>query len=471
MELQFRHFGTILANKTGASDQNVLCHPASPASFPWLSSPVVTDRARTLCVRVGSVSVRITGRVDAIYGAADRPALQAGSTGTSSERCLLPSTQRTTSKLSFSQPAAGGRDRLSAHRGPDQLSQIGAMATGRRRVGNMKRCIRAITSNKDTVRSPSALLASPSSRSKRQSMACGLSATTSSTNTPDTRSSRNCTCERRSRADDGNADHGYVSKVVTVGHMQLQVFCRAPAPGAAAGAEAAIAIADQQTDATGLDLWNAATRQCIEYLIPRARWLLADKQVLELAAGTGVVGLFTAALGARTVHLTDGEPVVIPLLQRNAATQSAAAHTVVTVGLLRLGDTVFTAPSVTVGAPGDMYDIVIGCELLYFSALAKKLASTLCQLLRPPERRRTVALISHTVRRTVFWNKNAARVETEPDDAVLQEFLELMRSAGLHQKLVAQNVDTREPLHLYAFSSSRSMLRAFQEKRSILGIT
>eukprot|EP01052_Picozoa_sp_SAG31_P088021 SAG31_NODE_49434_length_140_cov_34.658537_1_plen_29_part_10 len=29
MELQFRPFGTILANKTGASDQNVLCHPAS----------------------------------------------------------------------------------------------------------------------------------------------------------------------------------------------------------------------------------------------------------------------------------------------------------------------------------------------------------------------------------------------------------------------------------------------------------
>ena len=48
------------------------------------------------------------------------------------------------------------------------------------------------------------------------------------------------------------------------------------------------------------------------------------------------------------------------------------------------------------------------CELLYFTALAPKLAETLRHLLLGKAcGRRAVALVSHTVRRAVYWDKAA----------------------------------------------------------------
>lgn len=71
-------------------------------------------------------------------------------------------------------------------------------------------------------------------------------------------------------------------------------------------------------------------------LDPAARGTCIGKTALELGAGTGVAGLTLARFGAKSVTLTDCEPMVLDLLQINIALNSLGANA--TACNLRLGD-------------------------------------------------------------------------------------------------------------------------------------
>eukprot|EP01061_Rhynchopus_euleeides_P032014 TRINITY_DN53070_c0_g1_i1.p1 TRINITY_DN53070_c0_g1~~TRINITY_DN53070_c0_g1_i1.p1 ORF type:complete len:234 (+),score=73.41 TRINITY_DN53070_c0_g1_i1:53-703(+) len=96
----------------------------------------------------------------------------------------------------------------------------------------------------------------------------------------------------------------------TLRHIELEH----PAVGCVR-VEQGSAVLQEGHDATARWVWDAAS--------PFAEWicenksLLEGKRVAEVGAGTGLVGIVAAKLGAREVVLTD-LPTELPLLQRNA---------------------------------------------------------------------------------------------------------------------------------------------------------
>ncbi|CAE8584369.1 unnamed protein product, partial [Polarella glacialis] len=99
--------------------------------------------------------------------------------------------------------------------------------------------------------------------------------------------------------------------VFSHGDVQVAVGQRAKDPGQDPFAE----------DHTGDLVWPTALAFC-RYLCDHEP-LLQQKRVLDIGAGTGLVGLVASKLGAH-VTLTD-VPRVIPLLARNAAVDVAAS--------------------------------------------------------------------------------------------------------------------------------------------------
>mmetsp|Transcript_7947 Transcript_7947/g.10922 ORF Transcript_7947/g.10922 Transcript_7947/m.10922 type:complete len:239 (-) Transcript_7947:1045-1761(-) len=69
-----------------------------------------------------------------------------------------------------------------------------------------------------------------------------------------------------------------------------------------------------QKDNTGFKVWKVAEEFC-KYL-SKNQECLHDKVVVELGAGTGICGLL-AAKYAKTVIITDGDPLVMPIIEKN----------------------------------------------------------------------------------------------------------------------------------------------------------
>ena len=103
-------------------------------------------------------------------------------------------------------------------------------------------------------------------------------------------------------------------------------------------------------DSTGCVVWPSAHSMCA-HLCAHPE-LVRGKQVVELGAGTGLVGLVCAALGA-TVLLTDLAQG-LPLLERNMRRNGGD----VKAKELRWGLEAAAAAT-------DRCDVVIGCEVIY----------------------------------------------------------------------------------------------------------
>ncbi|CAE7879422.1 METTL21A, partial [Symbiodinium microadriaticum] len=112
-------------------------------------------------------------------------------------------------------------------------------------------------------------------------------------------------------------------------------------------------------DSTGCIVWPSAHSMCA-HLCAHPE-LVRGKRVVELGAGTGLVGLVCAALGASEVVLTDLSQG-LPLLKRNVQLNLGAlcdgGHST-SVAELKWG----REASVQVAPTG--CDIVIGCEVIY----------------------------------------------------------------------------------------------------------
>mmetsp|Transcript_18770 Transcript_18770/g.57933 ORF Transcript_18770/g.57933 Transcript_18770/m.57933 type:complete len:250 (+) Transcript_18770:968-1717(+) len=142
-------------------------------------------------------------------------------------------------------------------------------------------------------------------------------------------------------------------------------------------------------DLTGDLVWPTATIFC-RYLCEHAQ-MLRGRRVLDLGAGTGLVGLVAAALGA-CVTLVD-VPRVIPLLARNAAAYSTAGAptaardpsvpAAVEVRSLWWGDGPAMAQLMAERGP---FDVVLCCEVVYQQPLnvLEALRATIDTLLLRP---------------------------------------------------------------------------------------
>jgi len=116
---------------------------------------------------------------------------------------------------------------------------------------------------------------------------------------------------------------------------------------------------DLDEDMTGDLVWPTATIFC-RYLCDRAAEFLNKKRVLDLGAGTGLVGLVARQLGCVSVTLTD-VPRVLPLLEENVHAAAIATCGIVTAPLW-WGDRVACEKLVSERV---VFDVVLCCEVVY----------------------------------------------------------------------------------------------------------
>lgn len=154
-------------------------------------------------------------------------------------------------------------------------------------------------------------------------------------------------------------------------------------------------------------VWPSAVALC-GYLSRQSSLLRSNPLTAELGAGTGAVGLFAAALGARVV-LTDVGPLtatgyggntrLLRLLRENAHANSTligerggAAH----VAELDWGQKAHAEAVKAAHAP-DGFELLLASDVIYQAAghAVKPLASTIARLLRKDA---GVALIAYTPR-------------------------------------------------------------------------
>ena len=178
---------------------------------------------------------------------------------------------------------------------------------------------------------------------------------------------------------------------------------------------------------TGGTFWSCAPVLC--------RWLKREaagvcaSSVLELGCGTGAVGLYAAALGARRVVMTDGgPPAVLELARANEAAnrQMWRAAQQVEVRPLAWGE----APAATEGEGeggsdvlGGAYDWVLGSDVTYSQGAHAPLCATIADVLSRAGAagRATRAVLAHEHR----VSDDAAA------DVRLEHFQEAAATAGL----------------------------------------
>ncbi|WIA10069.1 hypothetical protein OEZ85_010279 [Tetradesmus obliquus] len=137
-------------------------------------------------------------------------------------------------------------------------------------------------------------------------------------------------------------------------------------------------VAEQHglADDCGCVVWDAAL-VLVNYLAKQVeigRLDLRGKRVIELGAGTGVVGLTAAALGAAEVLLTD-LPHHVQHISGNI--KRNGLHHIATAAALQWGQQPLPAP---VAAP---YDIVLCSDLVYQQHAVQQLLSSMRDLAGP----------------------------------------------------------------------------------------
>lgn len=86
-----------------------------------------------------------------------------------------------------------------------------------------------------------------------------------------------------------------------------------------------VVVSGHNSDPTGSAVYDAAICLCwwLESESGRVMVPLAGRVVVELGAGTGVVGLASTRLGAHYVWMTDGEPASVTMCRANLAIEAA----------------------------------------------------------------------------------------------------------------------------------------------------
>lgn len=140
---------------------------------------------------------------------------------------------------------------------------------------------------------------------------------------------------------------------------------------------------DNQPENTGSQVWPA-TLALSQYLEEATLGLKGTENhipdgrvVLELGAGTGLVGLCAHALGAKKVLLTD-VPSVLPGIARNVELNTSAVQGSVQVAGLDWRDVADGK-----GLPLDEFDIILGSDIVLWPELFEPLCTALTRLAAP----------------------------------------------------------------------------------------
>ena len=167
---------------------------------------------------------------------------------------------------------------------------------------------------------------------------------------------------------------------------------------------------------------------------------------LELGAGTGAVGLYAAALGARCT-LTDkhiaraalqpqsygGEgnmeviagmsSFIIEMLQRNASVNAAHFAHQPLVCNLDWSDSAHVERAYAESPNGAGFDLILGSDVTYSTSSHATLVATIARLLRPHigDAPPSIALIAHDTRRLDVWG----------EDVQLRSFQDAALACGL----------------------------------------
>lgn len=158
------------------------------------------------------------------------------------------------------------------------------------------------------------------------------------------------------------AEGASLQELLAEGDVEPYVFAHLGVGGAVAQKRRRVAAAGTDVDYTGDMVWPTGIVFC-RYLCEH-KALLEGRRVLDLGAGTGLVGLVVAKLGAH-VTLVD-VPRVVPLLAANASAEVSApagGRTYdVEVRPLWWGDAPATERLVAERGP---FDVVLCCEVVY----------------------------------------------------------------------------------------------------------
>ncbi|KAL1521846.1 hypothetical protein AB1Y20_021497 [Prymnesium parvum] len=180
-----------------------------------------------------------------------------------------------------------------------------------------------------------------------------------------------------------------------------------PLPRLPSGASLQITCAPA-LGSTGGVLWPSAPALCerLLALLDDEHASPSDADAIELGAGTGCVGLFAAALGARVV-LTDGgfpsgsEQAVRQLEHLRANVRLNAG---VLAGGVRVMELDWSVPehcdAVLASGPAHKFDLVLGSDITFEHSMHPAIASAIARLLRPRHGggQGGTALISYTTR-------------------------------------------------------------------------
>lgn len=149
--------------------------------------------------------------------------------------------------------------------------------------------------------------------------------------------------------------------------------------------------ASSDFDKTGELVWQASVLTA--HYIASAPAALRGAAVLELGSGVGLAGLIAARAGAAEVWLTDNEPTVLELLERNAARANAAAAAsssgtgaplscVCRVADLSWGSA-RDHDALAARAGRSQWPILIGADVVYWSEAITPLFDSVARLLAP----------------------------------------------------------------------------------------
>ena len=136
-----------------------------------------------------------------------------------------------------------------------------------------------------------------------------------------------------------------------------------------------LSAASTDFDLTGQIVWPVS-RLVAAYLAagPGVAEVLRGARVLELGAGCGLCGVVAAALGAAEVLLTDNEPEVLAVLQKNADRP-------VPGGALRVAD--FSWGDDAAAAALGAFPVLLGADVIYWSHCVSDLFASAAALLVP----------------------------------------------------------------------------------------